>query len=73
VSYTKFTTPIVAYIVRLENKNIFIYFENALFCNNAGIVVVNSEVVGLGPGQNFCNSHLFAGNVADNAASVGGL
>jgi hypothetical protein len=34
----------------LKNKNVFFYFEkNALVCCYAGVVVENSEVVGLDP------------------------
>jgi hypothetical protein len=42
-------------LVPFENKNIFFCSEkrSSLLCTyNAGVAVVNSEVVGLGPGSN---------------------
>jgi hypothetical protein len=37
--------------VRFENKNNFFYYENAVAYYNAGIVVVNLDVVGCAPGM----------------------
>jgi hypothetical protein len=42
----KISTPRVAYRVRFEIKTIFIYSYD-----NAGVVVLNEEVLGLAPGE----------------------